>query len=68
MPSIDFPFDKFNFNSDSILEGLPEQDLALLNGNTQPAFIILQKEKSKNIQLTKKVENKFFMFAERGKY
>ena len=33
MPSIDFPFDKFNFNSDSILEGLPDSDLALLNRN-----------------------------------
>jgi CRP-like cAMP-binding protein len=33
MPSIDFPFDKFNFNSDSILEGLPENDLVLLNAN-----------------------------------
>lgn len=33
MQSIDFPFDKFNFNSDSILEGLPESDLALLNSN-----------------------------------
>lgn len=33
MQSIDFPFDKFNFNSDSILEGLPKDDLALLNNN-----------------------------------
>ena len=33
MPSIDFPFDKFKFNSDSILEGLPESDLVLLNSN-----------------------------------
>ncbi|MEO6305563.1 MAG: Crp/Fnr family transcriptional regulator [Bacteroidia bacterium] len=33
MQSIDFPFDKFNFNSDSILEGLPESDLILLNKN-----------------------------------
>jgi CRP-like cAMP-binding protein len=33
MQSIDFPYDKFNFNSDSILEGLPESDLALLNSN-----------------------------------
>ncbi|MGZ5191867.1 MAG: Crp/Fnr family transcriptional regulator [Flavisolibacter sp.] len=33
MQSIDFPFDKFNFNSDSILEGLPESDLTLLNSN-----------------------------------
>jgi len=33
MQSIDFPFDKFNFNSSSILEGLPESDLALLNRN-----------------------------------
>lgn len=33
MQSIDFPFDKFNYNSDSILEGLPEIDLALLNNN-----------------------------------
>lgn len=33
MQSIDFPFDKFNYNSDSILEGLPESDLALLNNN-----------------------------------
>ena len=33
MQSIDFPFDKFNFNSDSILEGLPENDLALLKSN-----------------------------------
>lgn len=33
MQSIDFPFDKFNFNSDSILEGLPENDLLLLNNN-----------------------------------
>lgn len=33
MQSIDFPFDKFNYNSDSILEGLPESDLALLNSN-----------------------------------
>ncbi len=33
MQNIDFPFDKFNFNSDSIFEGLPEIDLALLNKN-----------------------------------
>ncbi len=33
MQSIDFPFDKFNFNSDSIFEGLPESDLELLNKN-----------------------------------
>ena len=31
MQNIDFPFDKFNFNSDSIFEGLPEDDIALLN-------------------------------------
>ena len=33
MQSIDFPFDRFNFNSDSIFEGLPETDLELLNKN-----------------------------------
>jgi CRP-like cAMP-binding protein len=33
MHSIDFPFDNFNFNSDSILEGLPREDLDLLNKN-----------------------------------
>ena len=33
MQSIDFPFDKFNFNSDSIFEGLPESDISLLNKN-----------------------------------
>ncbi|MES2132313.1 MAG: Crp/Fnr family transcriptional regulator [Bacteroidota bacterium] len=31
MQNIDFPFDKFNFNSDSIFEGLPEDDITLLN-------------------------------------
>lgn len=30
MQNIDFPFDKFNFNSDSIFEGLPEGDIHLL--------------------------------------
>lgn len=33
MQNIDFPFDKFNFNSNSVLEGLPEHDLRLLNKN-----------------------------------
>jgi CRP-like cAMP-binding protein len=33
MQSIDFPFDKFNFKSDSILEGLPKEDLLLLKKN-----------------------------------
>jgi CRP-like cAMP-binding protein len=33
MQNIDFPFDKFNYNSDSILEGLPESDLDILNRN-----------------------------------
>lgn len=33
MPSIDFPFDNFNFNSDSIFKGLPEYDLNLLYKN-----------------------------------
>jgi len=33
MLSIDFPFDKFNFKSDSILEGLPEEDLHLIKKN-----------------------------------
>jgi len=33
MQTIDFPFDNFNFNSDFILDGLPEDDLALLNKN-----------------------------------
>jgi CRP-like cAMP-binding protein len=33
MQSIDFPFDKFNFNSDSILESLPEYELELLHQN-----------------------------------
>jgi CRP-like cAMP-binding protein len=33
MQNIDFPFDKFNFNSDSILEGLPPGDLEILNRN-----------------------------------
>lgn len=33
MQNIDFPYDNFNFNSDSILKGLPENDLALLNKN-----------------------------------
>lgn len=33
MQSIDFPFDKFNFNSNSIFEGLPESDMDLLNRN-----------------------------------
>ena len=33
MQSIDFPFDKFNFNSDSIFEGLPVSDLDMLNKN-----------------------------------
>ncbi|MBI3518640.1 MAG: Crp/Fnr family transcriptional regulator [Bacteroidetes bacterium] len=33
MPTIDFPFDKFNYNSDAILEGLPESDFALLSRN-----------------------------------
>ena len=33
MQLIDFPFDKFNFKSDSVLEGLPEEDLDLLNKN-----------------------------------
>jgi CRP-like cAMP-binding protein len=31
MQNIDFPFDKFNFNSDSIFEGLQEDDIAILN-------------------------------------
>lgn len=30
---IDFPFNKFNYNSDSILDGLPENDLSLLHHN-----------------------------------
>ncbi len=33
MQLIDFPFDKFNFKSDSVLEGLPKEDLDLLNKN-----------------------------------
>ncbi len=33
MQNIDFPFDKFNFNSDSIFDGLPENDLKFLNKN-----------------------------------
>lgn len=33
MQSIDFPFDKYNFKSDSILDGLPEKDLLLLKKN-----------------------------------
>jgi CRP-like cAMP-binding protein len=33
MQSIDFPFDKYNFNSDSILDELPEEDISLLNKN-----------------------------------
>lgn len=33
MQNIDFPFDKFNFNNDSILEGLSDNELALLNNN-----------------------------------
>lgn len=33
MLNIDFPFDNFNFNSDSIFEGLPESDLKLLKKN-----------------------------------
>jgi CRP-like cAMP-binding protein len=33
MQSIDFPFDNFNFNSDSVFEGLPENVMALLNKN-----------------------------------
>jgi CRP-like cAMP-binding protein len=33
MQSIDFPFDNFNFKSSSVLEGLPESDLTLLNKN-----------------------------------
>lgn len=33
MQSIDFPFDKFNFNSDSIFEGLSEYDLDQLHKN-----------------------------------
>lgn len=33
MQSIDFPYDNFNFNSDSIFKGLPEKDLELLNKN-----------------------------------
>ena len=26
----DFPYDKFNFKSNSVIEGLPEEDVALL--------------------------------------
>lgn len=33
MQSIDFPFDKFNFNSNSIFEGLPDTDMDLLSKN-----------------------------------
>jgi len=33
MQSIDFPFDKYNFNSDFILDDLPEEDLSLLKKN-----------------------------------
>jgi CRP-like cAMP-binding protein len=33
MQSIDFPFDKYNFKSDSILNGLPEGDTFLLKKN-----------------------------------
>src|SRR6478609_2886030 len=33
MQSIDFPFDQYNFNSDSILDDLPEEDLSLLKRN-----------------------------------
>jgi CRP-like cAMP-binding protein len=33
MQSIDFPFDKYNFNSDSILDDLPEEDILLLSRN-----------------------------------
>ncbi|PBQ30614.1 Crp/Fnr family transcriptional regulator [Sphingobacteriaceae bacterium] len=33
MQSIDFPFDKYNFNSDFILDDLPEEDLRLLKKN-----------------------------------
>ena len=33
MKNINFPFDKFNYNTDSILEGLPEEHLYLLNKN-----------------------------------
>lgn len=33
MQVIDFPFDKFSFKSDSVLEGLPDTDMELLNKN-----------------------------------
>jgi CRP-like cAMP-binding protein len=33
MQSIDFPFDKHNFKSDSILDDLPDEDLSLLHKN-----------------------------------
>jgi CRP-like cAMP-binding protein len=33
MQSIDFPFDKYDFKSDSILDGLPEEELSLLSKN-----------------------------------
>lgn len=33
MLNIDFPYDKFNFISDSVFEGLPERDLKALNKN-----------------------------------
>lgn len=33
MQSIDFPFDKYDFKSDSILDDLPKEDIALLNKN-----------------------------------
>lgn len=33
MHSIDFPFDKYDFKNDSILDDLPEDDFALLNKN-----------------------------------
>jgi CRP-like cAMP-binding protein len=33
MQSIDFPFDKYSFNNDSILDDLPEEDIFLLNKN-----------------------------------
>ena len=33
MQSIDFPFDKYSFNSDSIFDDLPKEDLVLLGRN-----------------------------------
>lgn len=34
MQHFDFPYDKFNFKSDAILEGLPEEELNLLSANS----------------------------------